>query len=123
MRASLYGSNEYFSVHGDGTVAGYVNAAYRDILGRDPDASGLEYWVGLVAAGTPRGTVADRFLNTSEARSVIVRDQFLRWVDRNPTSQEQQIWTERMGAATSDGELTLIRSLTASSTYFDRPDI
>jgi hypothetical protein len=54
---------------------------------------------------------------------VIVRDQFLRWADRKPTSQELEVWTERMGASTTDGELTLIRSLATSSTYFDRPDI
>jgi hypothetical protein len=123
MRASLYGSNEYASVHGGGTTAGYVTAAYRDILGRVPDAAGLEYWIGLIEAGTPRGTVADRFLNTSEARAVIVRDQFLRWTDRNPTSQEAEVWNQRVGASTTDGELLLIRSLASSSTYFDRPDV
>ena len=122
LRANLYGSNEYFEAQGDGDVEEYVQAAYRDILGREPDPSGLGYWVDLIGGGTARGTVADRFLNTAEARTVVIRDLFLRWVDREPTPTEVSTWLAQLGSSTVDGEAALIRSLAGSSAYFTRPD-
>lgn len=38
FRAKLFGSTEYFNKFGGGTNAGYVQAAYNDVLGRQPDA-------------------------------------------------------------------------------------
>ena len=122
MRANLYGSNEYFNVQGDGDVEEYVRSAYNDILGREAEESGLDYWIGLIEGGTPRGTVADRFLNTSEARTVVIRDHFLRWVDREPTPTELSTWLPQLGSSTVDGETALIRFLAGSRAYFTRPD-
>ena len=122
MRANLYGSNEYFNVQGDGDVEEYVRSAYNDILGREAEESGLDYWIGLIEGGTPRGTVADRFLNTSEARTVVIRDLFLRWVDREPTPTELSTWLPQLGSSTVDGETALIRFLAGSGAYFTRPD-
>jgi hypothetical protein len=123
LRANLYGSAEYLTTQGGGTVQGFVTAAYRDILGRDADPAGLDHWVGLIRSGTPRGTVAERFLATAEARDVIVRDLFLRWIDRLPTTTELTTWRGRLGSSTADGEVALIRFLAGSSTYFTRPDV
>ena len=122
MRANLYGSSEYVSTQGGGTLRGYVTAAYRDILGREPEADGLDYWVGLIEAGTPRGTVADRFLNTSEARTVLLRDVFLRWVDREPSRSETSDWLAALSSSTVDGEVALIRFLAESDYYFNSKD-
>lgn len=122
LRANLYGSPEYASTQGGGTVVGYVTSAYRDILGREPEAGGLDYWIDLIESGTPRGTVAERFLATSEARTVIVRDLFLRWVDREPTGSEMTTWRNQLSSTTNDGEVALIRFLAASRAYFNAPD-
>ncbi|HEX7135049.1 MAG TPA: DUF4214 domain-containing protein, partial [Iamia sp.] len=122
LRANLYGSPEYVSEQGGGTNPGYVAAAYRDILGRTAGAMEIDYWVGEIAAGRPRGTVADRFLNTPEARTVVIRDQFLRFADREPTNAEIATWTTALASSTTDGEVALVRFLTASGAYFTRPD-
>ena len=123
LRANLYGSPEYFTQHGGGTNATYVAAAYRDVLGRTPGASEVAYWVDQITdVGLPRGTVADRFLNTPEARQVVIRDLFVRWADREPTSGEISTWSPQLASSSTDGELALIRFLAASAAYFDRPD-
>ncbi len=40
----FYGSPEYYARSGSSST-GYVTALYRDLLGRDPDPGGLNYWV------------------------------------------------------------------------------
>lgn len=99
------------------------DAAYRDILGRTATADEVSYWVGVIRGGTPRGTVADRFLNTPEARLVVIRDHFLRFADRTPTAAEVGRWSAELASSTTDGELALTRALAASATYHLRPDV
>lgn len=117
FRAQLFGSNEYFSKAG-GTNASYVKKAYNDVLGRDPDPSGQAYWTGKLDGGADRGSVALQFMNSPEARRRLVDDQFLRFLDRLPTSAEQSTWVARIPSDT--GEQDLIAFLASSNAYFDR---
>ncbi len=118
FRAQLFGSSEYFNRSG-ATNAGYVRAAYRDVLGRLPDASGEAYWVGKINGGTDRGLVAKQFLASTEARRTIVEDQYLRFLDRLPTQGESATWVTNLGNQ-SQGEQQLIASLAGSLAYFQR---
>src|SRR6185312_11649139 len=43
---ALVGSDEYYALSGS-TVDGFVNRAYFDILGREPDAGGAAYFRGV----------------------------------------------------------------------------
>ncbi|HEX7135047.1 MAG TPA: DUF4214 domain-containing protein [Iamia sp.] len=122
LRANLYGSNEYYLDAGN-TPPQYVAAAYRDILGRTAAQDEIDYWVDQIDMGLTKGTVADRFLNAPESRLVVIRDLFLRWVDREPTSAEISTWTTQLGSSTTDGELALVRFLAASQAYYVRPDV
>lgn len=122
LRANLYGSPEYFTGRGRGEVASYVAAAYQDILGRQAGSTEVDYWAGVIESGTPRGTVAERFLNTPEARAVLIEDLFLRWVGRYPTAGEVATWSPQVAATSTDGELALIRFLAGSAEYFNRAD-
>ena len=92
FRAQLFGSSEYF-VKAGGTNAAFVRRAYEDVLGRKPDSSGQAYWTNKANAGTERGLIARQFLASAEAKRTIVRDQFLRFLDRQPTSYELANWT------------------------------
>jgi hypothetical protein len=118
FRAQLFGSNEYFNKAG-GTNAAFVERAYQDVLGRKPDPSGLAYWTGKASSGTDRGLIARQFLASSEARRFIVRDQFLRFLDRQPTTGEIDTWVKTLGSSTT-GEQDLIVFLAASGSYYDR---
>ncbi|MFP3905494.1 MAG: VanW family protein [Acidimicrobiales bacterium] len=67
LRADILASSEYRSVQGDGTDAGFVDAVYRDVLGRSPDATGRAYWTDRLAAGVSHRRVAHSILVSSEA--------------------------------------------------------
>ncbi len=118
FRAQLLGSNEYFSKAG-GTNAAFVTKAYNDVLGRTPDPSGLAYWTNKLDAGADRGSVALQFLSSTEARRNIVKDQFLRFLDRFPTTAEENTWIATLGSSTT-GEQDLIASLAGSAAYANR---
>jgi hypothetical protein len=117
FRAQIFGSNQYFTMKG-ATNASYVVAAYADVLGRAPDPSGAAYWTNKINTGTERGVVAEQFLATTEARRSIVTDQFLRFLDRKPTTAESDYWVGILG--TAQGEQELIASLTGSAAYYNR---
>jgi hypothetical protein len=44
----------------------YVSQLYWKILGRAPDAPGLEAWVQLLRAGTPRSSIRKAFFDSQE---------------------------------------------------------
>ncbi|MFN8018155.1 MAG: DUF4214 domain-containing protein [Acidimicrobiales bacterium] len=117
FRAQLFGSNEYFTKAG-GTNADYVTQAYTDVLNRAPDPSGKAYWTNKLNNGADRGSVALQFINSPEARRRLVDDQFLRFLDRKPTSTEQATWVAALPGAT--GEQDLIAYLAGSSSYYNR---
>lgn len=122
LRASFYGTPEAYALRG-GTLPSFVTSVYEEVLLRTPQPSEVAYWVGVIQAGVPRGTVADRFLNTPEARTTYVADRFLAYADRLPSAAEVQTWLPTLGSSRSDGRLALIRSLIASRAYFLRPEV
>ncbi len=50
-------SAEFAATYGSLTDEEFVDQIYRNVLGRLPDADGYRYWLGLLQAGTSRGTV------------------------------------------------------------------
>ena len=117
FRAQLFGSNEYFTKAG-ATNADYMVKAYNDVLGRQPDPSGQAYWTNKLNNGADRGAVALQFLASTEARRNIVKDQFLRFLDRYPTNAESTTWVSNLAGAT--GEQDLIAYLASSNGYYNR---
>src|SRR5207244_226589 len=65
LEAGFIGSAEYYQRAGN-TNAGWVDALYRDLLGRDADAQGEAYWEARLAAGSQRGDVALGFTASME---------------------------------------------------------
>jgi hypothetical protein len=117
FRAQLFGSNEYF-VNSYSSVDQFVVNAYSDVLGRAPDPAGKAYWVNKINHGTGRGSVAHSFLVSSDARRQIVKDQFLRFAQRYPTTNEENTWISVLNTS-STGEQDLIAFLAASGAYYD----
>jgi hypothetical protein len=118
FRSQLFGSNEYFTKAG-GTNLGFLLHAYEDVFGRLPDPGGQAYWLNRLNTGTERGRVARAFLASTEARRTIVREQFLRFVVRFPTTNELDHWIPLLDGAT--GEQDLIAALVNSSAYYAEP--
>jgi len=118
FRGQLVGSNEYFTKAG-GTNAAYVDRAYADVLGRAPDPGGRTYWINRLNAGVDRGAVAIAFMNNTEPRRFLVADQFLRFLDRMPTSGEYATWEPTLKNSAT-GEQQLVAFLANSSAYYNR---
>lgn len=73
----------------------FITAAYNDVLGRSPDAGGLNYWIGTLAAGTPRGNIANFFNNSDEYYSLKITEAYNRALRRAPDPAGFNYW---MGA-------------------------
>ncbi len=67
VQATLYSADEYFKGAGGGTVNGFIDALYRDILGRPSDVFGRAKWASQLQSGTSRFQVAKTILSTGEA--------------------------------------------------------
>ncbi len=64
----FYGSTEYVNRSG-GTNASFVDALYRDILGREADAAGRTYWIDQMSTGgAGPDDVANAFYRSIESR-------------------------------------------------------
>jgi hypothetical protein len=67
LEASLIASDEYFANSGsDGNT--FVANVYRDVLGREPDEAGFNYWTGALAGGMARADLAREFIASDENR-------------------------------------------------------
>lgn len=59
-------SEEFALGLGQASVPDFVEAMYRNLLDRDSDAIGLDFWTGQLLAGANRGEIALCFLNSEE---------------------------------------------------------
>lgn len=62
-------SREFQSDYGDVSDRDFVTLVYNNVLERDPDQDGYDYWVGQMEAGMPRGNVMINFSDSAEFRS------------------------------------------------------
>ena len=61
------GSPEFASRYGsDLSNEAFVTAVYKNTLGRDPDAEGLNFWVSALTAGSSRGQILRDFSESAE---------------------------------------------------------
>jgi subtilisin family serine protease len=75
VRATILASDEYYQAHG-GTVAGFIDGLYLDLLGRAPDPSGLALWNSWLAAGRTRLQVVQAIQGSPEAAETKVARWF-----------------------------------------------
>jgi hypothetical protein len=83
----------------------FLTAAYRDLLGRDPDPAGYSYWLGLLENGLAPGTVAEAIGDSPEQRKLVVRQAYERVLGRDPDPAGLKFWADDMIDRTSEIEL------------------
>ncbi|HEX4902784.1 MAG TPA: DUF4214 domain-containing protein [Acidimicrobiales bacterium] len=93
--ALFYGSEEY--VRAAGSLEGYVDLLYENLLDRDPEQSGLDYWVGLLRSrsATPP-EVAGGFYASLESRLDRVAVLYDRFLGREPDRAGQAHWADEL---------------------------
>jgi len=93
--ALFYGSEEY--VEAAGSLEGYVELLYENLLDRDPEQSGLDYWVGMLrsrSASPP--AVASGFYVSKESRLGRVARLYERFLGREPDPAGQAHWADEL---------------------------
>jgi hypothetical protein len=94
--AGFLSSTEYFQKQG-GTIPGWVNGIYQDLLGRPADAAGLAFWTQRVQNGVPSGVLARAFVHSQEEDVRLVTDAYQNLLARVPDASGLQYWAAALG--------------------------
>lgn len=73
--SAIAGSQEYFDRNG-GSSTGFIDALYRDLLGRTADPQGAAGWISMADQGMDRGQIVMDFLMSSEGSNKLVDANF-----------------------------------------------
>jgi hypothetical protein len=83
-------SAEYRQAH-PGTDA-YLTGLYADVLGRAPDAAGLDHWEAAAQGGLSPAQLADAFLGSREADGRRVDGYYRDYLGRDADAAGAQAW-------------------------------
>lgn len=123
MASKFAASAEFTTLYGDLGNRAFVEQVYRNVLDREPDASGTDYWVQQLERGATRGKVLVGFTESPENKRATAVDVTISWafaqmLNRVPTAGERTLWQARMAAGVD--EEAIVRSLAASDAFARR---
>lgn len=134
IESVLLGSAEYFQAHG-GTNITWLNSVYSQVLGRDVDRVGGQYYLAQLALKIPRELVAYQIVTSLEAQRVFVSNAYQQLLDREADAQgltffstllaqgvraTQAIIVSDTTVNTGFREKDVIAALTGSEEYFNQ---
>jgi hypothetical protein len=82
MSQALVSSQEYWQSRGGGTAEGFLNALFRDALGRQIEPAALTYFESLVAEGASAAEIAEVVFASDEYHRLRVNSLFEQFLDR-----------------------------------------
>lgn len=123
MANKLAASAEFATLYGNLDNKAFVEQVYRNVLDREPDASGTAYWIDQLNRGATRGKVLVGFSESAENKQATATDVTISWafaqmIARTPTSGERLQW-RTLFTAGADAE-DLVRSLAGSDAFTRR---
>jgi hypothetical protein len=80
----------------------YVEQLYHDLLGRDAEPAGLQFWTSLLDAGASRATVAAGIWNSPEHRGIEVDGFYQTYLHRAADPAGQLFWINALQAGMSE---------------------
>jgi hypothetical protein len=83
----------------------YVDAVYLDLLGRDPDLTGLSYWSGQLDGGADRGALINQITHSAEYFGTIIKPAYLKFLGRAADAGGLKYWTDQMIHGLTDEQL------------------
>ncbi|HVX14436.1 MAG TPA: DUF4214 domain-containing protein [Pirellulales bacterium] len=122
-------SNFEAGTPGDGTSQTFIGNLYYELLGRAGDAGGVTYWLNFLqsAGSAGRAEVVADFLNSTEYKTVLVRDAYQTLLGRAPDAAGMQYWLQELGYPSSaDGqagtvdEKLLVITIASSNEYYSK---
>jgi uncharacterized protein (DUF1800 family) len=118
-------SPEFVQQYGPRTNAEFVQLVYRNVLGRQPDASGYTYWLAELDSGRrTRGSVMAGFSESlefgmSSAPGVMVSMIYTAMLQRTPDPTGYSYWENRIASGAADAA-ALVHAIYNSVEYRDR---
>lgn len=117
MARMFSGTAEFRTAYDHLDDGAFVDAIYRNVLGRPPDAEGRAFWIGRLADGLPRYGLLLFFSESSEHKArtrtagAITRAFFVLF-DRAASPAERSTWTGAIGGGASESGMVamLLRS-------------
>jgi hypothetical protein len=85
MTQQILSSDEYWANRGQSDPRTFITQLYEDVLYRQPNASDLAAWTGLLQQGVSRADVVSQFLDTNEAHCALVATWYKQYLDRPDT--------------------------------------
>lgn len=92
IKGGFLASPEYAKMHG-GAGEDWVRGLYQDVLGRTPDAAGLQYYKDKLAHGESQSSVVSGILASPEHE---VQDLYHNVLGRTPSESETQYWVDQI---------------------------
>ncbi|MFW2382952.1 MAG: DUF4214 domain-containing protein [Acidimicrobiales bacterium] len=114
MGVYFFGSDELFARAG--SSGAYVDALYRSLLHRGPDAAGRTYWADLIDSrrATPAEVTAG-FYDSLESRRDRVDALYRRVSGSTPSGAQREAWAQDL---LGSDDLTLAARMIASPAYY-----
>jgi hypothetical protein len=118
LESLLAGSDEYFasSSKGGGDNAKFVESVYEDVLDRPIDPGGRQYFLDLLARGTPRSQVAAAVVYSTEHLQNVVDGYYGHFLGREADPAGRDYWVAQLQRGARD-EL-IISQIIGSDEYF-----
>jgi hypothetical protein len=115
--ATFIASPEYYQ-HSGNTDKGWVDALYRDLLGRPADAWGEGIWLQALAGGAQKTAIADGIATSPEREATVVQNDYQQYLGRPAAASEVAGWVNAFGAGASNEQI--IGGFLVSQEYFQR---
>jgi hypothetical protein len=117
VEAAFVSSPEYILDHGN-TSIGFVTGLYRDLLGRAPDAAGLNNWLTMMARGMTASQVAQAFATSVERQSIVVTADYVTLLGRVPEAGAVTFWVNQLGHGLNRADVESM--IVGSDEFFQR---
>lgn len=117
LEADLVSSSEFYQSAG-GNHADWLNAVYKLLLGRTPDAAGLSYWLNQLSSGESLSSVADSIAGSTENNTQLITDDYFQYLGRAPDSAGLGYWLGQFGDGRSNEDV--IAGFTGSQEYYKK---
>jgi hypothetical protein len=108
-------SQEYYGRAGNDAKA-WVDALYRNVLGRTADSGGESTWTQTLSTGVSRANVALDFITSQEHDALVVRNDYQHYLNRAAGSTEISGWVNAMQHGATSGQI--IADFLGSQEYF-----
>lgn len=117
-------STEFVNRYGSLSNEGFVNLVYQNVLGRQPEALGHDYWIGQLNFGLSRGELMIGFSESTENKknttnSTFVTTAYTAMLHQMPSATENIRWVSDLNSGLQT-TLGLIDALLQSEQYAQR---